>query len=123
MTNQKQIFVIHEREGYAPKVGLMVSMLTNSRHYLLNAIRALSVEELDAKPKGARNTIGSLLAHLAAAETLFQCITFFERRFNEEEDRLRGADFRLEHSDAPEGESSSPTCKTCIVLEQRRFKK
>lgn len=44
MTHRKQVFVIREREGYSPKVGLMVSMCTNSRHFLLNVIRDLSKE-------------------------------------------------------------------------------
>jgi len=79
------LFVIGEREGYDLRIGTLVSQLQNARHYLLRAARNLSQEELDASPGAAPNTIGSILAHLDAAENMFQRITFEDRRFNDEE--------------------------------------
>ncbi|GGJ28554.1 DinB family protein [Deinococcus roseus] len=100
MTEPDSIFLIQEQAGYTPKIGLLVSMLQNSRHHLLRAVRDLSEAELDAKPLGATNTIGALLAHLNAAETMFQRMTFEGRRFAEHEGALE-ADFRLQNSDQP----------------------
>ncbi|MFC5596158.1 DinB family protein [Deinococcus cellulosilyticus] len=98
MTELDRFFIIQEQDGYTPKIGLLVSMLQNSRHYLLRAVRDLSQAELDARPLGAVNTIASLLAHLNAAETMFQRMTFEGRRFAPDEIQLQ-TDFRLENSD------------------------
>lgn len=103
MTDFEDVFVIGERDDYAPKVGLLVSMLMNSRHYLLSAIRDLSAAELDAQPQGANNTIAALLSHLAAAETMFQAITFHGRRFNEAEQVRWESAFRFEKGNEPKG--------------------
>ena len=47
---------------------------------------AVSVLIADKKLlKSMPNSIGSILAHLAAAESLFQCMTFEDRQFNEQE--------------------------------------
>lgn len=100
MTELDRIFIIQEQEGYTLKIGLLVSMLQNSRHHLLRAVRDLSQAELDAKPTAAVNTIASLLAHLNAAETMFQRMTFEGKRFEPDEIQLQ-ADFRLENSDQP----------------------
>ncbi len=85
MENTDNIFVIEAKKGYTAKVGTLVSMLANSRHYLKTTTRDLTIEELDSKPNPALNSIGAILAHLAAAESLFQCMTFEDRQFNEEE--------------------------------------
>jgi hypothetical protein len=85
MSAESSVFLIGTREGYDTRIGTLVSQLTNTRHFLLRASRGLSVEQLDARPGPARNTIGTLLAHLNAAESMFQRITFEGRLFNEEE--------------------------------------
>ena len=109
------VFLIGSRDGYGPRVGLLVSQLQNTRHYLLRASRDLTVKQLDAQPGRARNSIGVLLAHLDAAENMFQRITFEGRRFNEEEapryspyfemeggERSRGRDNQSYHRDLEE---------------------
>ena len=83
--DENKTFIIAERDGFSQKIGLLVSMLENARHYLKQASRNLSVEQLDAKPGGAVNSIGQLLAHLCAAEVFFQAMTFHDRRFNDQE--------------------------------------
>ena len=95
MTQTSDTFVIGEREGYAPKVGVLVSMLTNSRRFLMSATRDLTQAQLDSQPTLAPNSIGALLAHLCAAENMFQRITFEGRRFNEQELGEWGATFEL----------------------------
>lgn len=96
MSYPDDLFLIGEREGYSPKVGVLVSMLANSRHYLLRAVRDLTPEQLDAPPQGAINSVGALLAHLDAAENLFQRITFENRRFDEAEAARYNPAFRFE---------------------------
>lgn len=105
MKDSSDIFVIGPRDGYSPKVGTLVSMLANARHYLRTATRDLSIEDLDAKPAAAPNSIGTLLAHLAAAETLFQCMTFENRQFNEEETAYWIDVFKLKPCDRNQGRS------------------
>jgi uncharacterized damage-inducible protein DinB len=89
------LFLIGPRAGYTPRIGILVSQLANARHYLRRAARGLSVAELDAPPGTASNTIGALLAHLDAAENMFQRITFEGRRFTTEEAARYGASFEL----------------------------
>ena len=96
MSDTSILFVIGQREGYAPRVGMLVSQLQNARHYLLRASRGLSQEALDAPPGAARNTIGAVLAHLDAAENMFQRITFDGRGWNDMESALYGPCFDFE---------------------------
>ncbi len=97
------LFVIGAREGYDGEVGVLVSMLQNARRYLERAVRDLDTATLDARPGEAVNTVGSILAHLAAAETMIQLRTFDNRRPNEEESRRHGPAFQFEGSDRPAG--------------------
>jgi len=76
-------FVIGERDGFSPKVGVLVSTLTNARQYLKASVRGLSVQELDARPRLGKNSIGQLLAHVCAAETLLRSFTFEGRGYDE----------------------------------------
>ena len=103
MAQSDDLFVIGEREGFAREVGVLASMLENARHFLLGAVRDLETEKLDAPPGAATNTIGSLLAHLDAAENLFQRLTFEGRMFNEKEKARYWPAFELEGSDRPKG--------------------
>lgn len=97
MNNQTdKIFVIGPRADFTPKIGTLVSMLSNTRLYLKTATRNLTVEDLDSKPNSALNSIGAILAHLAAAESLFQCMTFEDRQFNDEETVYWKDVFKLE---------------------------
>lgn len=62
--------------GYTPTIGRLVSMLTYSRLSLLAAVEGLSQPELDHLHDPQSNTIGALLAHVAAVEQWFQIYTF-----------------------------------------------
>jgi len=95
-------FVIGERGGYPPRIGLLVSELATSRHYLLRASRELPMAALDAAPGAAKNSIGAILAHLNAAENMFQRILFEDRRFNDAEEALKRA-FAFEGGEGTHG--------------------
>jgi len=105
MENSSEMFVIGLRKGFTPKVGTLVSMLANARHYLQTTTRELTIENLDSKPNSAPNSIGAILAHLAAAETLFQCMTFEDRQFNEEETAYWIDVFKLRTCERNQGRS------------------
>ena len=66
--------------GYTPMIGRLVEMLSFARYTTVAAVEGLSVAELDHLHDEASNSIGALLAHLAAAERGYQCLTFEERR-------------------------------------------
>ena len=65
--------------GYSPTIGRLVSMLTYSRQALLAAVEGLSRAELDHLHDARSNSIGALLAHVAAVERWYQVLTFEDR--------------------------------------------
>lgn len=65
--------------GYTPTIGRLVAMLTYSRETLLAAVAGLSRGDLDHLHDAASNSIGALLAHVAAVERWYQVLTFEER--------------------------------------------
>ena len=62
--------------GYTPTIGRLVGMLTYARQTLLDAVESLSRHELDHLHDAKSNTIGALLAHVAAVERWYQILTF-----------------------------------------------
>jgi uncharacterized damage-inducible protein DinB len=71
--------------GYAPAIGRLVGMLTYVRGTTLAAVRALGQPDLDHLHDEASNSLGSLLAHIAAVERYYQVLTFEERDLRPEE--------------------------------------
>src|SRR4029079_11597067 len=65
--------------GYAPTIGRLVGILLYARHTTLAAVEGLSIAELDHLQDASSNSIGALLAHIAAVERGYQCLTFEER--------------------------------------------
>jgi uncharacterized damage-inducible protein DinB len=65
--------------GYSPTIGRIVGMMTYSRDTLLAAVGGLSLQELDHLHDAASNSIGALLAHIAAVERWYQLLTFEAR--------------------------------------------
>ncbi|WP_019585889.1 DinB family protein [Deinococcus apachensis] len=51
----------------------------------LQAVAGLSIEELNAIPPGFSNSIGMLLAHIAALDRLYQRLSFRDRGFDDQE--------------------------------------
>ncbi len=71
--------------GYAPTIGRLVSMLTYSRQTLFASVEGLSCAELDHLHDARSNSIGTLLAHVAAVERWYQILTFQDREASADE--------------------------------------
>ena len=71
--------------GYTPTIGRLVGMLLYARRTTLAAVEGLSIAELDHLQDASSNSIGALLAHIAAVERGYQIITFEDRRPSPEE--------------------------------------
>ena len=72
-------FRLEPLPGYAPIVGRLVGVLPYARQTTLAAVDGLSIAELDHLQDDRSNSIGALLAHIAAVERGYQCLTFEER--------------------------------------------
>jgi uncharacterized damage-inducible protein DinB len=76
---------IESLPGYSPTIGMLVGMLTYARDTTLAAVAGLTMAQLDHLHDDASNSIGALLAHLAAVERSYQCLTFEDRMPNARE--------------------------------------
>jgi uncharacterized damage-inducible protein DinB len=65
--------------GYSPVIGRLVCMLTYVRERTLAAVEGLTAAALDHRHDAESNSIGALLAHVAASERVFQILTFENR--------------------------------------------
>jgi uncharacterized damage-inducible protein DinB len=65
--------------GYTPTIGRLVAMLSYARQTTLEAVEGLTREQLDHLQDERSNSIGALLAHVAAVERGYQLVTFEER--------------------------------------------
>jgi uncharacterized damage-inducible protein DinB len=88
-------FVVAEQPGFAPQVGRLVVMLAYARRTTLKAVAGLTVAELDHLQDPRSNSIGALLAHVAAIEVAYQCSTFDQRRLSDAEQARWGAALEL----------------------------
>lgn len=68
--------VIGPREGFAPQIGTLLSMMTWMRGAILGPVRGMTTEQLDYIHDKESNSIGSMLLHLAATERFYQIHTF-----------------------------------------------
>jgi uncharacterized damage-inducible protein DinB len=68
--------ILGPRPGYSPQIGTLVSMLTWMRRAPLVESKGLTQPQLDWLFDKNANSIGALLLHLAATETLYQRLTF-----------------------------------------------
>jgi len=78
-------------DGYTPQMGVLVSMLDAMKDRVEGSVQKHSVYELDYLMDEKANSIGALIMHLAAAEKLYQVMTFEGRFFNKEEEEKWGA--------------------------------
>jgi len=76
---QTSLFRIEPLAGYSPAIGRLVGMLAYARSTTLAAVNGLSLAELDHLHDAESNSIGALLAHIAAVERSYQVLTFEER--------------------------------------------
>lgn len=84
-------FVVGEQPGFAPEVGRLVVMLSYARRTTLSAAQGLTTPQLDHLQDAGSNSIGALLAHVAAVEVAYQCSTFEQRRLSPAEQARWGA--------------------------------
>lgn len=88
-------YTIKPLEGFTEKIGELAFMLEHSRDVTLNDIAGLQKSELDYIDGTGSNSIGGLLAHIAAIEKVHQLISFEGRDFTGEEWRQWGTAIEL----------------------------
>jgi uncharacterized damage-inducible protein DinB len=71
------INIIGPREGYSPQIGILVSQMEWVRASVITATKSLTQPQLDFLVDAQSNTIGALLMHLAATDTIYQDLTFY----------------------------------------------
>lgn len=74
---------IEPEAQYTPQIGALAEMMNYARLTTLQAVEGLTVEELDTVPEGFGNSIGTLLAHIAAVDRVYQMMSFEGRNFGE----------------------------------------
>ena len=77
--------MIDYKEGFTPEIGRLVSMMDYARSTTEEAIRGLTIEQLDFQLDVQSNSIGMLLHHMSSIERAFQIMTFQERELNDAE--------------------------------------
>lgn len=77
------IYLIGPKEGYAPRIGTLLSTMTMMRTWVINTVKNLTVEQLDFQIDDKSNSIGAMLLHLAATEKYYQLNTFDEIAWGE----------------------------------------
>ncbi|PWU04141.1 MAG: hypothetical protein C5B52_01955 [Bacteroidetes bacterium] len=75
-SSDDDINLIGPKQGYSPQVGTLVSMLTWMRNVVLMSVKGMSQSDLDFLFDDKANTIGAMLLHLNATETLYGIHTF-----------------------------------------------
>jgi uncharacterized damage-inducible protein DinB len=74
--SEQALGVLGPRDGFSPQVGTLVSMLNWMRSAILQPVQGLTMAQLDQLHDEKANSIGALLLHLAAIESLYQVNTF-----------------------------------------------
>lgn len=78
-------YTIKPVRGYSDKIGELVFMLEHIREGTIQEMNGLEQHQLDGLDHGNGNSIGALLAHIAAIEKVHQLISFEGRDFTETE--------------------------------------
>jgi len=82
-------FVVGPKEGYAPHVGTLVSMLNLMRGMVLVSVKGMTMAQLDYLHDEKANSIGAMLLHLAATERYYQLNTFNNMKWNSWDDAIK----------------------------------
>ncbi len=83
---EESLFVIGPLEGYSPHIGTLVSMLNYNRYTVIEAVKSLSIDQLDYLHDPKANTIAALILHLGAVDKYYQINSFEGRQeFNDSE--------------------------------------
>jgi Protein of unknown function (DUF664) len=75
-SSENDLTIVGPKPGFAPHLGTLSSMMAFMRDQVLRSVKGMKQADLDFLLDGKANTIGALLAHLAATETLYQLHTF-----------------------------------------------
>ena len=79
MTNTDKLYFIEGQPPYSPHIGALVQMMAYARTTTLQAVKGMDVAELDATAPGFSNSVGMLLAHVAATDRIYQAASFENR--------------------------------------------
>jgi hypothetical protein len=82
---KESLLRIEPLPGYSPAVGRLVGILLYARATTIAAVDGLTLTELDHLHDDRSNSIGALLAHVAAVERAYQVLTFEDRALSAEE--------------------------------------
>ena len=89
--DRSTLFLVDQKEGFSPTFGHLVSMMDYARVTTLEEVEGLSIEEVDFLVHDEANSIGMLLAHMAAVERIYQIVTFERRDPTVEEEEALAA--------------------------------
>jgi uncharacterized damage-inducible protein DinB len=83
--------VIGPRDGFAPQIGTLLSMMTWMRGAIQYPVKGLTPDQLDYLHDKDSNSIGAMLLHLAATERYYQIHTFEGKKWGDwsEQDKKR----------------------------------
>jgi uncharacterized damage-inducible protein DinB len=84
-TSDKSPFEIGQIEGYSKDFSTLISMMNYTRETTVRDVKDLPIEALDFRINGTGNSIGMLLAHLAAVEKIYHFLTIDGANLPEEE--------------------------------------
>lgn len=87
MLNDNKLLLVGEQDGVRGDFSTLKSMMNYVRKTTLEAVKDITVEELDYLHSPEGNTIGMLLSHIAGVEYFYQVDTFEKRDLNEEEEK------------------------------------
>lgn len=111
--------VIEDLPGFAPEIGKLLVMMTHVRQTTLHAVQALTPAHLDHLHDAQSNTIGGLLAHVAAVEATYQISTFEARELTAEDRSRWGVALKLGEP-ARRDIRNQPLSHYIVVLEEVR---
>ncbi|MHA0034615.1 DinB family protein [Deinococcus sp. PESE-13] len=87
LNSERAYFVQPDADpAFTPHIGALVEMLTYARLTTLQAVEGLPEENLWATAHGFTNSIGTLLAHIAAVERVYHVLSFQGRDVTPEDD-------------------------------------
>ena len=75
--------IVGPKEGYAPQIGTLVSMMNWMRYVILRPVNGMSIKDLDYLLDDNANSIGAMLWHLASTERYYQLNTFENRKWGD----------------------------------------
>ena len=82
-------YIIGDVDAYTPQIARLVSMMSYVRQTTIDAVSGLTIAQLDHLHDEKSNSVGALLAHIAAVEKAYQAITLGVR--DEQSDYWRAA--------------------------------